>query len=147
MSEQEEKRRLHATHNEDAMDYLLLSRRFPDWVVTTAFYSALHFVKYKAFPLNEDGVEYDNSEDHFIAHQEDGGKKSKHKLLIEVAIRHLRPIGSDYRDLYELCSNARYFNYETSQDDVDLAVDLLARIKAFCNTEKPKKRPRIPKKP
>jgi len=24
---------------------------FPDWVITTAFYTALHFVRYKVFPI------------------------------------------------------------------------------------------------
>jgi len=47
----DKKRRKHAIHNEQVCDYLLASNEFHDWVVTTAFYAALHFVQSDIFPL------------------------------------------------------------------------------------------------
>lgn len=41
----------HANHNAELCDLLLNNGRFNDWVVTTAFYAALHFVNYILFPL------------------------------------------------------------------------------------------------
>lgn len=43
---------LHGQHNEEVCDLLLLQKKYPDWVITTAFYAALHFVSYKIFPFN-----------------------------------------------------------------------------------------------
>ncbi len=41
----------YAQHNEKACKYLDKKPEFTDWVITTAFYSALHFVRYKIFPI------------------------------------------------------------------------------------------------
>lgn len=51
-------RKEHAIHNEAACDFLLSSKRFNDWVVTTAFYSALHFIQHELFPLINAGKSY-----------------------------------------------------------------------------------------
>ena len=48
----------HAIHNEEVCDFLLTSKKFNDWVVTTAFYSSLHFVQFELFPLTDDGQKY-----------------------------------------------------------------------------------------
>lgn len=56
----------HAAHNEKACDYLLKSRLFNDWVITTAFYSALHYVQDEIFPLTEDRKTYNNFNIFFI---------------------------------------------------------------------------------
>ena len=48
----------HAIHNEEACHFLLTSKKFNDWVVTTAFYSALHFVQNELFPITEQEQEY-----------------------------------------------------------------------------------------
>ncbi len=41
----------HANHNKEVCDYLSKNPNYSDWIITTAFYSALHFVDYKIFPL------------------------------------------------------------------------------------------------
>ncbi|MEJ7683795.1 MAG: hypothetical protein WKG06_39235 [Segetibacter sp.] len=41
----------HAIHNENVCSYLELKKEYADWIITTAFYSALQFVSYKIFPL------------------------------------------------------------------------------------------------
>lgn len=51
-------RKQHAIHNEEACDFLLSSNKFNDWVITTAFYSALHFVQHEIFPLTHDDKKY-----------------------------------------------------------------------------------------
>lgn len=42
----------HAIHNELACKYLNKKPEFADWVITTAFYSALHYLTGKMFPMN-----------------------------------------------------------------------------------------------
>ena len=55
----------HAVHNERACDFLLSSGEFNDWVVTTTFYAALHYVRYELFPLERNNVIYNNFEKYF----------------------------------------------------------------------------------
>ena len=40
----------HARHNVEACDFLKGTNEFNDWVITTAFYAAIHFAKYELFP-------------------------------------------------------------------------------------------------
>lgn len=41
----------HATHNEEVCSHLDDNTKYSDWIITTAFYSAMHFMKHKIFPL------------------------------------------------------------------------------------------------
>src|SRR5690348_4477874 len=41
----------HARHNERVCNFLDGPKDQPDWVVTTAFYSALHYVRHWIFPF------------------------------------------------------------------------------------------------
>ena len=50
----------HAEHNESACDYLLQSGKYNDWVVTTAFYSAMQYLHNELFPLEYNNAEYSN---------------------------------------------------------------------------------------
>ena len=51
----------HAKHNEDACHYLNQSGKYNDWVITTAFYSAMHYVQYELFSMEVGDKAYDNS--------------------------------------------------------------------------------------
>jgi len=46
-------RKEHAEHNESLCELLLNNGNYNDWVITTAFYSAIHFVRHKIFPLDK----------------------------------------------------------------------------------------------
>jgi hypothetical protein len=58
-------RKQHAIHNEEVCDFLLSSNKFNDWVVTTAFYSALHFVQHEIFPITEGGQVYTDLNEYY----------------------------------------------------------------------------------
>lgn len=131
-------RRKHAQHNESACRYLFKCEAYPDWVVTTAFYSSLHFVKYKAFPLKEGGKLFEDFESYYKVKKSLNAreKRSKHDVIIDVANNHLRKIGASYQELHDLCSSARYFDYRVKDADVALAMELFEEIKAYCDTDK-----------
>lgn len=40
-----------AKHNEELWELLLKNGKFSDWVITAAFYSALHYVEHEVFLL------------------------------------------------------------------------------------------------
>lgn len=40
----------HAKHNYEVCFFLYEKTKYNDWIITTAYYSAIHFVYYKLFP-------------------------------------------------------------------------------------------------
>ncbi len=135
---EETQRRNHALHNEKVCQYLAQSGEFPDWVITTAFYTALHFVKYKIFPLLLDnGKRYSSLDDYRrkIGYQQHGS--SAHSILRKLLNQRFKNIAAPYNELYDSCQNARYTDYDISSEEVTFALDNLAEIKKYCNTNKP----------
>lgn len=99
----------HAVHNEEVCDFLLASKKYNDWVVTTAFYSALHFVQYEMFPLTYKGIKYKDFNIYFaMVMKRNNRSLSKHKATIELVKRKLPSCVSHYRWLHDACMNARY---------------------------------------
>lgn len=136
---EEAKRRNHALRNEQACFYLQESGGFPDWVITTAFYSALQFIKYKVFPLTINETTFNNLDeyrDYMVTNHYNHGTSS-HSILKKLLNKQFRNIAAPYNELYDACQNARYVEYDVSQEEVELALKNLAEIKKFCNTNKP----------
>lgn len=120
-------RKEHAEHNEMACDFLLTSQKYNDWVVTTAFYSALHFVQNEIFPFTERGVTYSNINQYKARSR---SRLSKHELTIELVKTHIPAALINYRWLYDACMSARYHQYVTSPSKADTAKNRLRTIKA-----------------
>ena len=141
----EEKRRNHALKNEQVCNFLNETGEHPDWVITTAFYSALHFVRYKAFPIEINGSTFSTFDEyHSIESRNANYGKSPHDILRKLLNNNFRNIAGAYSELFDDCRNARYIDYDVRPEDVQRALENLEEIKKFCNTNKPKrKRPRI----
>ncbi len=119
----------HAIHNEAACDFLLANGNFSDWVVTTAFYSALHYVQHEIFPLTEQGVNFPDLDSYYHHLKQNGIQKSKHRVTINLVNTHLKNEAPKYRWLYDSCMNARYTNYEISNTLATQARNYLNEIK------------------
>lgn len=134
----ETKRLNHALNNEKACNYLKESGAFPDWVITTAFYSALQFVKYKGFPIIIDGDTF-NTFDEYMADYKRKNEygTSPHVVIKKFLTKHFRKISSPYIELFDSCFNARYVDYDIRAKELNTAINNLAEIKKFCNTNKP----------
>ncbi|RPA68440.1 hypothetical protein EF405_12345 [Cyclobacteriaceae bacterium YHN15] len=119
-------RKKHAIHNEEACDYLLASNKFNDWVVTTAFYSALHFVQHEIFPISEIGETFSDLNSYYAKVLKKKNKGlSKHSATIQLVNSKLPKCSSYYRWLYDACMNSRYTNYSVSNKKAKLARDYL----------------------
>jgi hypothetical protein len=125
----------HARHNKDACDYIYTDGNFPDWVVTTAFYSCLHFIKNKLFPLrytNDFGKTktYNNFEHAVrdLKHHD----QTKHEFLAELTEEILEETSDKYRQLMDLCMKARYRNYKITEDEVVFARNVLKEVADEC---------------
>ncbi len=123
-------KKLHAIHNEEACKFLLTSKKFNDWVVTTAFYSALHFVQHELFPLSFNGHEYNDFNVYFDKVLKNKNKKtSKHAATIELVKSNLPLCSSYYRWLHDACMSSRYNNYKVSDTKANSANNNLIELK------------------
>lgn len=121
-----------AKHNEAACDYLHASAEFPDWVVTTAFYSALHYVCEDIFPLKEDGVTYSDFEEYYVrveATRKREYQRSKHEVLRALVGKYRARADRYYKALFDRCWNARYSGYAVDRAEPNSARHELQEIK------------------
>jgi hypothetical protein len=126
-------RAAHALHNETACDYLFAGDGFSDWVVTTAFYSALHFAHHELFPGVYDGNSHASLDAYCFSlskkkHAKRNRPVSKHAITLQLVRRHLN-FYPQYHWLYSQCMTARYTNYKLPRSKAIRARQLLASIK------------------
>lgn len=123
--------RSHAIHNEEVCDFLLEDKRFTDWVITTAFYSALHFVQSDIFPLTEDGEVYNDFDTYYSKKIINGSETgTKHNITKKLVKSYLPECLSYYRWLLDACMTSRYVNYNVSLPKAEMARKHLAEIKS-----------------
>lgn len=125
----------HAEHNEKACDLLALNKEFPDWTITTAFYSALHFVSYKIFPFthkidSKQTMHFENLEQwqQFKSYT----STKRHELLKDLVANFCPAVHPEYEWLLGLSMTARYHRFQHDQLIVDKAVRIMKKIKKAC---------------
>lgn len=127
----------HARHNKEACEHLLQSGKFNDWVITTAYYSALHYANYELFPKSYAHPRTGNVKNYscFDEYYNDRSiiSTTKHGLLLELVEDNMDDeVSEAFSSLKELCWTARYENYD---QDVDLARESynnLLEVSEFC---------------
>ena len=130
----------HANHNFSAFSKIKELNEFDDWVVTTAFYSALKYMESDLFPGTymhpvkqvEDSFEtFDNYKKSHASIM----RKNAHALLLdlieEVYMENNGELVMSYQDLKDNCWNARYMDYKVDKDIVELCVEAIETIKNF----------------
>ena len=124
-------RKQHAIHNEEACDFLLSSNKFNDWVVTTAFYSALHFVQHEIFPFTDGGKTYSDLNVYYGKVLKKKNKRlTKHIATIQLVSSKLPKCSPYYRWLHDACMTARYNNYNVSSSKAKQARDYLKLLRS-----------------
>lgn len=123
--------RKHAVHNEKACTHLLNAKLYNDWVVTTAFYSAMYYVYSAIFPIKYNKIDFPNFENYYLyCKKNQKNFPNKHKFTKDLVYEKLNPECSDkYNKLFDLCHSARYVNYSVSKNIANHAVKLLDSIK------------------
>lgn len=124
-------RKLHSQHNYEACEFLLNEGNYTDWVVTTAFYSALHTVYEEMFPHTDSGGNTFNTfaEYYSALNMPRSQRKSKHYRtikLVEVVLPNIAPL---YRNLFDMCHTCRYRNYYVSKKKATVAKSYLDKIR------------------
>ena len=127
----------HALHNQKVCDYLSEHGEFHDWVITTAFYSAIHWIEDYLFPFHvKDGkadIEIGSLEAYTQFYNDSLGlRKSNHAIRTMLVGEKCREILSSYSSLYDNCMTARYIDYRKDIRAATKARRCLVAIAEFC---------------
>lgn len=118
-------------HNEAACDYLNRGGKWPDWVITTAFYSASKYIQGSLFPLSENGATHQSFSEYLKAVH--GGQRcDKHEMPGTLTYQHLPGAYDSYRFLKDQAKTARYKNHHVHPDIVAKARQHPGTIKAIA---------------
>ncbi len=131
------KKKSQAQHNEEACHYLNGNKQFPDWVIISAFYSAIHYVDDYLFPnLYEihggETKQCATIDDYYQKNKNKGSLKTRHQLRLHLVEDNTPEISSQFKWLMDQSFTMRYSNFDTDQDEADTAIKYLAEIKEFC---------------
>lgn len=133
-----EKSKNHALHNEKVCDYLAKELDYSDWVITTAFYSSLHFISYKVFPFThqlakKQNVRINSFEQYHSMLNLSKSRMGRHERFVKL-VEHKCPkyIANKYSRLLELSFTARYADYSYDADVVKEVLNSLISIKEYC---------------
>ena len=125
----------HAEHNEKVCKYLDKKPEFTDWVITTAFYSALHYVQHKLFPLvisiRGKRTKITCLDEYFS--KNNPHQLNKHSVLAKLVEEKLSEISKDYNKLKDISLTARYHRYNYPREISNDAKKRLQTIKEFCS--------------
>jgi len=127
----------HAKHNYDVCIYLSKDKKFIDWVVTTAYYSAIYFTHHKLFPdrysfkdrMNFYSTFDSYARDYFLHNSK--VNDSLHGIRKKLVEEHLSEISIEFSQLKDFCWTARYKTYNINLD-VNYIIELLDKIKKNC---------------
>lgn len=131
-------RKKHGQHNLDLTEIIFNKKGFNDWVVTTAFYSSVHFVEHALFPLIENGIEYPDFNDYWD--KTCRGKIppiSKHRCKATLVRKYISTVSVQYRDLLEECHTARYNHYQVEDLNALRLKMCASEVKDACLAMKP----------
>lgn len=119
-------RRTHGLRNEALCDKLHGDKSFYDWVVTTAFYSALHYVEHKLFhPPSTPHRSLGDAKRHYAV-------SSFHKARQYLIQDYFQDIETQYVFLTKESHTSRYIDYNTRPATAEQARTKLAFIKGKC---------------
>ncbi|GAA5092625.1 hypothetical protein GCM10023210_21830 [Chryseobacterium ginsengisoli] len=126
-------KRLHAERNEKLSHKLYDEGEFFDWCITTTFYSAIKFIQHYALPNQYNGTQCSTLDE--FARAMNLKSETKHKITETLVETALPSVITEYRWLKDNSYNARYHDYDVSQDFAKLAKKFLKKIKDNCPTE------------
>ena len=126
-------RKAHSKHNEDLCSHLIAQGGFNDWVVTTAFYSALHLTQHQLFPNKYLGTRCETFSTYYVEIKKTTPSISKHKAQLDLIFKSLNGGYRYYKFLMTNCQYARYNNYQISENVAIKSKEALDEIKKICN--------------
>lgn len=125
----------HACHNEKVCNYLNRYESYTDWVITTAFYSAMHHVRHLMLPKTISGNVFNDFEELF--RNQKAPMEGRHGFQKQYVLVEHPSISFEYDRLHEFSRNARYTKYAFGREEGKKAKGYLETIKKYVDTVKP----------
>jgi len=125
-----------AKHNEEVCNHLNNYPSFSDWIITTAFYAATHYIRYKILPYkitDAAGKDIEYIDFETLYNSERLPHMGRHEFTHYFLTKKHSKIADDFKILKGLSNNARYLNYQMGSQNSNNARVLLRAIKAYCN--------------
>lgn len=121
-------KKTHGERNKELSSDLLSGNKFFDWSITTAFYSAIHFVEDCIFPITISAYSCRNIGE---ARQK-MGVRGRHQARLDLVRQELPNIATKYSWLDDQSRNARYKTYKVNKGLAEKAQQYLDEIHSEC---------------
>ena len=127
----------HARHNLAACEALRQQGGYRDWVVTTAFYAANHYVRAHIFPITELWIDQQVTDPTYGAYCARRGLKTNHGQLKKLVRRHAKTLYARLDRLLEASWSSRYNDYQVTETVEKTALQDLQAIIDACDPDGP----------
>ncbi len=123
----------HGGHNKSLCDNLYTAQTHNDWVITTAFYSCIHYIDHLLFPLSHHGSLFNSIEqaNNYL------GTPSRHVARKRLVQLYLADQLDNYNYLDKSCRNARYIDYQVNAAKSEIAKTKAELLIQYCLAKKP----------
>ncbi len=117
----------HAQHNEETCSYLAKDgHKHNDWVITTAFYASMHYLRHNIFPNKVAAFSFEE----YCTKENIYGQK--HKVMRKLVEQNCEDaIAATYNQMLDISFTARYSNYKYSNKISKLAQKRLIAIRNY----------------
>tara|TARA_R110002050_G_scaffold33007_2_gene84475 strand:- start:66649 stop:67050 length:402 start_codon:yes stop_codon:yes gene_type:complete len=124
----------HAEHNKEVCEHLQIDNKYTDWVITTAFYASLHFMRHKLFPRTLLVKGKSITINTFHEYCDTSGQTSKKHGVLRKLIESEcdSSIAAQYNQLMDLSFTARYSNYQKKPRIGNLAQRRMMTIREYA---------------
>ncbi|MEM7551650.1 MAG: hypothetical protein AAF363_18340 [Bacteroidota bacterium] len=123
------KKKIHGERNRNLAKDLINGNKYFDWVITTAFYSSIHFVEDKILPTKIRNIHCKNINDVKQAFKMSGRHQAREKLVFDnLDLK----IAAKYKWLDDSSRNSRYVTYKISKTQAEKALQYLDEIYKEC---------------
>ncbi len=123
------KKRVHGERNRELSKSLFEGKKYYDWVITTAFYSSIHFVEDKILPLKIGTIHCKNINDVKQAYKMSGRHQARERLVFDnLSLK----AAAKYKWLDDSSRNSRYVTYKVPYIHAEKALQYLDEIYNEC---------------
>lgn len=121
---------IHAERNKSLAEDLKNGKKYYDWVVTTSFYSSIHFLENSLLPTKIGACECVNIQQVKNAYNLKGRHIARLKLI---QMNAPNEIAVGYKWLDDRSRYSRYTTYKVTSAEADKAIQYLSKIEKHCS--------------
>jgi hypothetical protein len=122
-------KKIHGERNKSLSEELFKGKKYYDWVITTAFYSSIHFLEHKLLPREINTTTCKNISDVKNALN----LRGRHIARLKLVQRNTdNSIAVRYKWLDDKSRYSRYTTYKVTPTEADKATQYLKRISDYC---------------